>query len=86
MFTVPVVPRVIVLRFTAEHGWEKRIGTGCDGGHGDAVAGPPLRFSAKRRLAVVPRLLRGESLERVSLATPCRIGSSASQRLALEEA
>ena len=27
---------------------------------GDAVAGPPLRFSAKRKLAVVQRLLRGE--------------------------
>ena len=31
-------------------------------GDGDAVAGPPLRFSAKRKLAVVQRLLRGEYL------------------------
>ena len=36
---------------------------------GDAVAGPPLRFSAKRKLAVVQRLLRGESLEKVSRET-----------------
>lgn len=33
---------------------------------GDAVAGPPLRFSAKRKLAVVQRLLRGEPLDEVS--------------------
>ena len=32
-------------------------------GDGDAGAGPPLRFSAKRKLAVVQRLLRGEYLE-----------------------
>ena len=38
-------------------------------GDGDAVAGPPLRFSAKRKLAVVQRLLRGESLEKVSRKT-----------------
>jgi transposase len=38
-------------------------------GDGDAVAGPPLRFSAKRKLAVVQRLLRGESLEKVSRET-----------------
>ena len=31
-----------------------------DTGDGDAGAGPPLRFSAKRKLAVVQRLLRGE--------------------------
>ena len=35
-------------------------------GDGDVVAEPPLRFSAKRKLAVVQRLLRGESLENVS--------------------
>jgi hypothetical protein len=29
------------------------------------VGGPPLRFSAKKKLAVVQRLLRGESLEKV---------------------
>jgi hypothetical protein len=38
-------------------------------GDGDAMAGPPLRFSAKRKLAVVQRLLRGESLEKVSRET-----------------
>jgi len=32
-------------------------------GDGGAVAGGPKRFSAKRKLAVVQRLLRGESLE-----------------------
>lgn len=36
---------------------------------GDAVAGRPLRFSAKRKLAVVQRLLRRESLEKVSRET-----------------
>ena len=35
-------------------------------GDGGAVAGGPKRFSAKRKLAVVQRLLRGESLEAVS--------------------
>ncbi len=35
-------------------------------GGGDAVAGPPVRFSAKRKLAAVQRLLRGEPLEKVS--------------------
>jgi hypothetical protein len=35
-------------------------------GDSDAVAGPPLRFSAKRKLAAVQRLLRGEPLEKVS--------------------
>jgi transposase len=35
-------------------------------GGGDAVAVPPLRFSAKRKLAAVQRLLRGEALEKVS--------------------
>jgi transposase len=34
-------------------------------GDGDAVAGPPVRFSVKRKLAVVQRLLRGEPLEKV---------------------
>ena len=38
-------------------------------GDGGAVAGPPLRFSAKRKLAVVQRLLRGEYLEKVSRET-----------------
>ena len=33
------------------------------------MAGPPLRFSAKRKLAVVQRLLRGESPEKVSRET-----------------
>ena len=36
---------------------------------GDGDAGPPLRFSAKRKLAVVQRLLRGEPLEKVSRET-----------------
>ncbi len=35
-------------------------------GDGGAVAGGPKRFSAKRKLAVVQRLLPGESLEAVS--------------------
>ena len=35
-------------------------------GDGGAVAGGASRFSAKRKLAVVQRLLRGESLEAVS--------------------
>jgi transposase len=35
-------------------------------GDGGAVAGGPKRFSAKRKLGVVQRLLRGESLEVVS--------------------
>jgi hypothetical protein len=37
-------------------------------GDGGGVAGGPKRFSAKRKLAVVQRLLRGESLEAVSRA------------------
>jgi len=43
-------------------------------GDGDAGAGagPPVRFSAKRKLAVVQRLLRGESLEKV-LIGPHRV-------------
>ena len=35
-------------------------------GDGGAVAGGAKRFSAKRKLAIVQRLLRGESLEAVS--------------------
>ena len=35
-------------------------------GDGGAVAGPGRRFSAKRKLAAVQRLLRGESQEAVS--------------------
>jgi hypothetical protein len=35
-------------------------------GDGGAVAGPPRRFSAKRKLAAVQRLMRGESQEAVS--------------------
>lgn len=35
-------------------------------GDGGAVAGGPKRFSAKRKLAAVQRLMRGESLEAVS--------------------
>jgi transposase len=35
-------------------------------GGGGAVAGPVRRFSAKKKLEVVQRLLRGESLEAVS--------------------
>ncbi|MBU6191045.1 MAG: hypothetical protein KGR68_17140, partial [Betaproteobacteria bacterium] len=35
-------------------------------GDGGAEAGPGWRFSAKRKLAVVQRLLRGESQEAVS--------------------
>lgn len=35
-------------------------------GGGGAAAGGPKRFSAKRKLAIVQRLLRGESLEAVS--------------------
>jgi transposase-like protein len=35
-------------------------------GNGGAVAGGAKRFSAKRKLAIVQRLLRGESLEVVS--------------------
>ena len=35
-------------------------------GDGGAEAGPGWRFSAKRKLAVVQRLLRGESREAVS--------------------
>ena len=35
-------------------------------GGGGAVAGGSKRFSAKRKLAIVQRLLRGESLEAVS--------------------
>ena len=35
-------------------------------GDGGAVAGPGQRFSAKRKLAAVQRLLRGESQEAVS--------------------
>ena len=35
-------------------------------GDGAAVAGPVGRFSARRKLAVVQRLLRGEALEKVS--------------------
>lgn len=35
-------------------------------GGGDAEAGPVKRFSARRKLAAVQRLLRGESLEAVS--------------------
>ena len=37
-----------------------------DVGDGGAVAGGAKRFSAKRKLAIVQRLLRGESLEAVS--------------------
>jgi transposase-like protein len=39
---------------------------------GGAEAGPPKRFSAKKKLAAVQRLFRGESLETVSrdLAVP----------------
>lgn len=37
-----------------------------DAGDGGAAAGPARRFSAKRKLAAVQRLLRGESLELVS--------------------
>jgi len=37
-------------------------------GGGGAAAGGPKRFSAKRKLAIVQRLLRGESLEAVSRA------------------
>ncbi len=37
-----------------------------DAGGGGSVAGGPKRFSAKRKLAIVQRLLRGESLEAVS--------------------
>ncbi len=33
------------------------------------VTGPPLRLSAKRKLAVVQRLLRGEPLQKVSRDT-----------------
>ncbi len=61
-----------------EHGQERRVGIGRDGGHGPrrralqtlaaggAAAGPGWRFSAKRKLAAVQRLLRGESQESVS--------------------
>lgn len=37
-------------------------------GGGGAATGGPKRFSAKRKLAIVQRLLRGESLEAVSRA------------------
>ena len=37
-------------------------------GGGGAVAGGSKRFSAKRKLSIVQRLLRGESLEAVSRA------------------
>jgi len=37
-------------------------------GGGGAAPGGPKRFSAKRKLAIVQRLLRGESLEAVSRA------------------
>lgn len=37
-----------------------------DAGDGGAVAGETKRFSAKRKLAAVQRLMRGESLEAVS--------------------
>jgi len=37
-----------------------------DAGDGGAVAGPTRRFSAKRKLAAVQRLMRGESQEAVS--------------------
>lgn len=37
-----------------------------DAGDGGAVAGGTKRFSAKRKLAAVQRLMRGESLEAVS--------------------
>ena len=37
-----------------------------DAGDGGAVAGSAKRFSAKRKLAAVQRLMRGESLEAVS--------------------
>jgi hypothetical protein len=36
---------------------------------GDADAGAPLRFSAKRNLVLAQRLLRGEPLEKVSRET-----------------
>jgi hypothetical protein len=38
-------------------------------GNGDAVAGPPPQFSSKSWLALGQRLLRGESLEKVSRET-----------------
>ncbi len=38
-------------------------------GEGNAVAGAPLRFSAKRKLVVVQSLLRNEPLENVSRET-----------------
>ncbi len=37
------------------------------------MAGPPLRFSAKKKLAIVERLLRGEYLERVSRETNVQV-------------
>ncbi len=59
-------------------------------GADEAVAGGPKRFSAKRKLTAVQRLMRGESLPgRHSLAgPPChstrsRCASGAHRRLAL---
>ena len=43
------------------HQWQR-----CNAGGGGAAAGGSKRFSAKRKLAIVQRLLRGESLETVS--------------------